>query len=127
MTELLPSEFFAHFYCLSFGLSRIGIPNVKSGDDPFYIKALKASFFARIASLISWFQQGVLFSLPATILSLFRSQLTTADEITAVRNDYLPVIFRNLGKLSVSSDSLSARTSHLIWYVKPFLLPFSFR
>ena len=47
---------------------------------------LKASFFARTTSLTSWFNQGVLFSLLAAILSRFRQQLSTTDEIIVVRN-----------------------------------------
>ena len=58
----------------------------KSDDDLSCSQALNASFFARIASLTSWFHQGVLFSLSPATLSRFRPQLSAADEMIADLN-----------------------------------------
>ena len=67
----------------------------KLDDDLFYNRALKASFFARIASLTSWFHQDVLFSLSATILSRFCTQFS----IIAVRNyDHFASMFSETSK-----------------------------
>ena len=44
----------------------------------------KHLFFNRISSLISWFIQGVRFSLPAANLNRFCPQFSIADEIIAV-------------------------------------------
>ena len=51
----------------------------KSNDDLSCSTVLNASFFARIASLTSWFYQGVLFLLSHASLSRFRQQLSAAD------------------------------------------------
>ena len=58
----------------------------KSDDDLSCSKVLNASFFAQIASLISWLHQNVLFSLLPATLSRFCSQLSTADELIADLN-----------------------------------------
>ena len=58
----------------------------KSDDNLSRNKTLNASFFARIASLTSWFHQGVLFLLSPATPSRFRPQLSAADEIIADLN-----------------------------------------
>ena len=97
----------------------------KSDDDLSCSQALNASFFARIASLTSWFHQGVLFSLSPATLSRFLPQLPAADEMIADLN--------SSHSFSMSSDtsgsclnlddildancfltSLSSKASHLI-------------
>ena len=72
----------------------------KSNDDLSCSKALNASFFARIASLTSWFHQGVLFSLSSATLSRFRPQLSAVDKMIADLN--------SSHSFSISSDTLGS-------------------
>ena len=73
----------------------------KSDGDLSGCKALNASSFARKASLISWFHQGVLFSLSPATPSRFCPQLSTADEMIADLN-------------SSHSPSMSLDTSEVV-------------
>ena len=80
----------------------------KSDDDLSSSKAFNESFFAQIASLTSWFHQGVLFSLwPATI-SRFRPQLSAADEIIADLNSSHSVwMFSDASGSCLNSDDVT--------------------
>ena len=96
-----------------------------SSDGLFVSQALEATFFARIASLTSWFHEGVLFSLLFVPPTRLRPQQLVADVMTAVRNIHHSV---SMSSVQVGSSlnldamlfanavrtSLSAKDSHLI-------------
>ena len=97
----------------------------KSDDNLSWSQVLSATFFARIASLTSWFHQDVLFSLSPTNECRFCQQLSADDEMI--------VDLSSSQSFSMSSDetgsclnlddildensfliSLSSKASHLI-------------
>ena len=124
-TKLFLRLLLGFIYCRNCRFSCLVYRDCKSDDDLPCSHPLNASFFARIASLTSWFHQGVLFSLSPATLSRFRPQLSAADEMIADLN--------SSHSLSTSSDasesclnlddildancfliSLSSKASHLI-------------
>ena len=97
----------------------------KSDDDLSCSQALNASFSARIASLTSWFHQGVLFSLSPATLSRFRPQLSAADEMIAdLKSSHSLSMFSDTSGSCLNLDdmldancfltSLFSKASHLI-------------
>ena len=124
-TKFLSSAFFGHFSAWAAAFCASEYRDSKSDDDVFCNKALYASFFVRIASLTSWFYQSVLFSLLAVVLGRFCPELSTADEIIAVRNKDHSISMCSETSKSCQNfaaildaicflTSLSARASHLI-------------
>ena len=109
----------------------------KSDDDLSCSQALNASFFARIASLTSWFHQGVLFSLSPATQSRFRPQLLAADEMIAdLKSSHSLSMFSDTSGSCLNLDdmldancfltSLSSKASHLIRQVTDDLLDLLF-
>ena len=60
---IFPMTFFRLFNNSGGNLTCCGVPNQSCLDDLFVNQARNAVFFARRASLTSWFHQAVLFSL----------------------------------------------------------------
>jgi len=67
----------------------------KSDDDLFCNKTLNAYFFAQIASLTSWFNQCILFSLSPVTFNRFCLQHSTAEATMCLC--VLPGSFRGMG------------------------------
>ena len=78
-----------------------------SSDDLFARQALSITSFARIASLTSWFYQGVLFSLLYVFPTCLRPQQLVVDVVTAVRNEHHSVSLSSFAvKSSLNLDAM---------------------
>ena len=123
--KFLPRSFFGHFYCQSRCFSRLGILVLQIRWWPVLQQGLKSIFIHSDSFFNILVPSKCFFSLPAVILSCFRSQLSTADGIIAVwNNDYSILMsseisgscwnFVSMLDANCFFTSLSAKASHLI-------------